>query len=132
MSLRFLTAGESHGPAITAILEGMPAGLSLDTEEIQKDLDKRRGGSGRGGRGLIETDTVEILSGVLSNLTIGSPITLQIKNLDFANWQNKKLAEIKNPRPGHADYVGFLKYGFSDIRNVLERASALEPSAGSF
>ena len=127
--LRFLTAGESHGPAVTAILEGLPAGLRLSSSYIQKDLDKRKAGMGRGGRGLIETDQVEILSGIRQGKTIGSPITMQIMNRDYTNWEKEKVPQVSNPRPGHADLAGFLKYGFSDIRNVLERASARETVA---
>lgn len=123
--LRFLTAGESHGPAEVAILEGIPAGMSLSVDNIQPDLERRRGGLGRGGRGKIETDKVEILSGVRSGKTIGSPIALLIKNLDYVNWQ-EKTAPVVNPRPGHADLAGSLKYGFDDMRNVLERSSARE------
>lgn len=129
MPLRFLTAGESHGPAVTAILEGLPAGIRLSSSYIQKDLDKRKAGMGRGGRGLIETDSIEILSGIRHGQTIGSPITLQIINRDYANWQNKKIPAFTNPRPGHADLAGYLKYGFSDMRDVLERASARETIA---
>lgn len=135
--LRFLTAGESHGPAEVAILEGIPAGLTLSVEHIQKELEKRRDGVGRGGRGKIETDKVEILSGVRFGKTIGSPIALLVKNNDFINWQTKMSQDdieeaekqkirITNPRPGHADLAGVQKYGFNDIRNVLERASARE------
>ncbi len=142
--LRFLTAGESHGVAEVAILEGIPAGLSLSIDDIQPDLERRRGSVGRGGRGKIETDRVEILSGVRLGKTIGSPIALQIKNLDYINWQEimgiepgvklfhlkggtaLHLPKITNPRPGHADLAGILKYHFDDVRNVLERASARE------
>ncbi|MCL4339306.1 chorismate synthase [Patescibacteria group bacterium] len=135
--LRFLTAGESHGPAEVAILEGIPAGLTLSVKHIQLELEKRRGGAGRGGRGKIETDKVEILSGVRFGKTIGSPIALLVKNNDFINWQTKmsqddieesekQKIKITNPRPGHADLPGVQKYGFDDIRNVLERASARE------
>lgn len=139
--LRFLTAGESHGPSEVAILEGIPASLTLTREDIQKDLDKRRGGAGRGGRGIIEKDQVKILSGVRYGKSLGSPIALMVENLDYNNWKNimdiksdeslgAKLihppGDIKKPRPGHADLAGVLKYGFDDIRNVLERASARE------
>lgn len=134
--LRFLTAGESHGKAEVAILEGMPSGLSISTSDIQKELDKRRGGSGRGGRGKIETDKVEILSGVRFGKTLGSPIALMIKNLDFVNWKNimsiepndsnNSSAKITNPRPGHADLAGCIKYKTDDIRNIIERSSARE------
>lgn len=135
--LRFLTAGESHGQAEIAILEGMPAGLSISASEIQKDLDKRKGGTGRGGRGLIEKDEVQILSGIRHGKTLGSPIALLVENVDSQNWKSQMsvhppgeqashLRISTNPRPGHADLAGALKYGFSDIRNVLERASARE------
>ena len=137
MSLRYLTAGESHGPAEIAILEGMPAKLPVTKEEIQADLDKRRGGAGRGGRGLIEKDQVKILSGIRHGKTLGSPIALLVENTDFANWkdimsvhppsdQNSLLKIVTNPRPGHADLAGLIKYSFSDVRDVLERASARE------
>ncbi len=135
--LRFLTAGESHGPAEVAILEGIPAGLSLTHQDIQIDLEKRRYGAGRGGRGQIEGDQVKILSGVRNGKTLGSPIALLVENQDFSNWNTKMSIEdnpkleqegikVTNPRPGHADLAGSLKYGFDDIRNVLERASARE------
>lgn len=143
--LRFLTAGESHGPAEISILEGIPAGLVISPEDIQKELEKRRAGAGRGGRGKIEGDLVKILSGVRHGKTLGSPIALIVENQDFTNWNGKMSIEplganalhprgdvashprnITNPRPGHADLAGSLKYGFDDIRNVLERASARE------
>lgn len=135
--LRFLTAGESHGPAEVAILEGIPAGLTITIEDIQKELDKRRAGAGRGGRGQIEKDQVKILSGVRHGKTLGSPIALLVENQDFANWKDKMDSShplgdiashlrVTNPRPGHADLAGTLKYHFDDIRNVLERASARE------
>lgn len=123
--LRYLTAGESHGPTEVAILEGIPAGLELSEKDIQKDLDRRKGGSGRGGRGRIENDKIRIVSGVRNGKTIGSPIALIVDNLDYANWKSKETSNT-NPRPGHADLAGTLKYHFSDIRNVLERASARE------
>lgn len=137
MKLRFLTAGESHGPSEIAILEGLPAGVPITHSDIQKDLMKRKGGAGRGGRGKIESDEVSILSGVRFGLTLGSPIALEIKNQDFKNWKDKMSIEwnpiaadpsikVHNPRPGHADLAGAIKYQFRDIRNVLERASARE------
>lgn len=146
--LRFLTAGESHGKGELAILEGMPAGLSLSQLDIQNELEKRRFGRGRGGRGKIEKDQVVILSGVRHGLTLGSPIALYIENSDFNNWDeimsieplkplrvklihprgdvDSHIGKITNPRPGHADFAGMVKYRFTDIRNVLERASARE------
>lgn len=120
--LRFLTAGESHGPAEVAILEGIPAGLTLSENDINQELKKRMWDFGRGGRGKIEIDIVEILSGVRFGKTIGSPISLIVKNQDQAKWEEK----VTRPRPGHADLAGVLKYGFDDVRNVLERASARE------
>ncbi len=125
--LRFLTAGESHGKAEVAILEGIPAGLSLSEEDVQEELNRRRMGAGRGGRGVIEKDEVQILSGVRFGITIGSPIGLLINNLDFENWADKGSGtKVTNPRPGHADLAGVTKYHFDDVRNVLERASARE------
>lgn len=119
--LRYLTAGESHGNAIIAVLEGMPAGLKVDTACINRELKRRQSGFGRGRRMRIEKDTIQILSGLKKGVTLGSPITLFIKNKDFSI---EKLPKVTSPRPGHADLAGFLKYGFSDIREVLERASA--------
>lgn len=134
MSLRFLTAGESHGPALIGVIEGLPSGLSLTREHIQAELARRKKGHGRGDRQKIEADGVEILSGVRFGKTLGSPISLQIKNQDWQNWSeimkiepgssDEKLLEV--PRPGHADYVGGVKYRHHDMRNVLERASARE------
>lgn len=137
--LRFLTAGESHGPSEVAILEGLPAGLTITKDDIQHDLDKRKGGYGRGGRGKIESDEVEILSGIRLGKTLGSPIALVVKNNDYENWKERMsptpsasrrttlgmLRETK-PRPGHADLSGALKYQTDDVRNILERASARE------
>jgi len=132
--LRILTAGESHGPACITIIEGMPAGVRVRAEDIDQDLKRRHSDSGRGGRGLIEEDKVGILSGIRYGKTLGSPITLIVRNLDFANWQaemsieetEKPAAKITRPRPGHADLAGALKYGQDDIRNISERASARE------
>ena len=132
--LRILTAGESHGPACVTIIEGMPAGVRVSAEDIDQDLKRRHSDSGRGGRGLIEEDKVGILSGIRYGKTLGSPITLIVRNLDFANWQDemsieeteKPAAKITRPRPGHADLAGALKYGQDDIRNISERASARE------
>lgn len=124
--LRFLTAGESHGKALVAILEGMVSGLKLDKEKIDKELARRQSGIGRGGRMKIEHDRVEIISGIRHNLTLGSPIALLIANRDC---RIEDLPALHCPRPAHADLAGCLKYGFSDIRNVLERASARETAA---
>ena len=132
--LRILTAGESHGPACVTIIEGMPAGISVSAKDIDQDLKRRHSDSGRGGRASIEPDKVEILSGIRYGRTLGSPVTLIVRNLDFANWQDemsieepgKTAAKITCPRPGHADLAGALKYGQADIRNISERASARE------
>ncbi|KJS19734.1 MAG: chorismate synthase [Clostridiaceae bacterium BRH_c20a] len=133
--LRFLTAGESHGQALTAIIEGFPAGVPIAQGFINNELRKRQGGYGRGKRMEIEQDQVEILSGVRNGQTLGSPITLQVKNKDWQNWQDimgveegANIGELRvtKPRPGHADLAGTLKYGYTDIRNTLERASARE------
>lgn len=135
MGLRFLTAGESHGKALVGILEGMPAGLELTSEYLQKHAARRKLGFGRGNRQKIETDAIEILSGVRRGVTLGSPIALLLENRDFANWNDimqsePALGEAKRrvdiPRPGHADLGGALKYRHKDMRNVLERASARE------
>ncbi len=136
--IRYLTAGESHGPALTAIIEGVPAGLALSPDVINTQLHRRQQGYGRGNRMKIETDTVEVLSGVRFGKTIGSPITLLIRNADWKNWTEKmnqfedKHGSVKTvavPRPGHADFSGKLKYGFDDIRPVIERSSARETAA---
>jgi chorismate synthase len=124
--LRFLTAGESHGKGLVAILEGMIAGLRLDPEGINHELWRRQQGYGRGGRMTIEKDTAEILSGVRQNVTIGGPIALYIPNRDF---KINELPVVKKPRPGHADLVGVIKYGRQDVRDILERASARETTA---
>jgi len=132
--LRFLNAGESHGPALTAIIEGIPSNLKISSEYINKELARRQKGYGRGGRMKIEKDKVKILSGVRFGYTLGSPITLMVENKDWQNWTDimsiegepASKREITNPRPGHADLVGGIKYGFEDLRNVLERASARE------
>ena len=133
--LRYLTAGESHGKCLTAILEGMPAGLPLAAESIDHDLARRQRGYGRGGRMRIEQDRVEFLAGVRKGHTLGNPISLQIHNKDWQNWQEIMAAEpgpastekvVTCPRPGHADLVGAIKYNHRDIRNVLEKASARE------
>ncbi|HAX72633.1 MAG TPA: chorismate synthase [Firmicutes bacterium] len=133
--MRYLTSGESHGPQLTAIIEGIPAGLLLTEEMINQELAQRQKGYGRGGRMKIETDKVQILGGVRHGITLGSPITLVILNKDAANWgqvmspqpvSDLEYEEKKVPRPGHADLVGGIKYGHRDLRNVLERSSARE------
>lgn len=132
--LRLLTAGESHGQALVGIIEGVPAGLEISAEYINHQLWRRQQGYGRGGRMKIESDQVEILSGVRFGRTIGSPIALLVRNRDWPNWKEKMAVEgvpkgiekVRIPRPGHADLVGLRKYGFDDIRNVIERASARE------
>ncbi|HOJ37595.1 MAG TPA: chorismate synthase [Ignavibacteriales bacterium] len=135
--IRFLTAGESHGKALTCIIEGFPAGLDISEEYINNELRRRKFGYGRGPRQKMEADKVEILSGIRFGKTIGSPITLQIKNKDWENWTekmspypiDKEIEKIEIARPGHADYVGTLKYNFDDIRNSIERSSARETTA---
>src|SRR5436190_2450218 len=137
MSLRFTTAGESHGPGLVAIVEGMPAGLELSRERIDREMARRQLGHGRGGRMKIERDTVEVRSGVRHGRTLGSPIALLVANRDYANWEERMnpwpvdadVDEVHTPRPGHADLAGLLKYGHTDVRNVLERASARETAA---
>ena len=135
--MRYFTAGESHGPRLTAIIEGIPAGLSLSSSDINQELKRRQGGYGRGGRMLIESDQVDITSGVRHGVTMGSPITLNVTNKDFKNWTSimgaddvedkfKAQRKLTKPRPGHADLVGGMKYRFPDLRNVLERSSARE------
>src|SRR5512146_1383149 len=137
-TFRFTTAGESHGPGLVAIVEGMPAGLALSREELDCDMARRQLGHGRGGRMKIESDTVEIRSGVRHGRTLGSPIAVLVANRDYANWEERmspwpvegfEADEVHLPRPGHADLVGAQKYGHTDIRNVLERASARETAA---
>ena len=141
--LRFLTAGESHGPALVVIVEGVPAGLAMSADEIAIDLARRQLGYGRGRRMAIEKDRAEILSGVRHGLTLGSPIAMQIRNRDWTNWQHTmsveanppddtpgaRRAAVTRPRPGHADLSAGLKYGHDDLRNILERASARETAA---
>jgi len=131
--LRFLTAGESHGPCLTAVVEGLPAGLAVDIEAINRDLSRRQGGYGRGGRMQIERDRIEILGGVIAGRTTGAPVALRIANRDWANWRDRwaagDLPRLTVPRPGHADYAGMVKYGLQDARPVLERASARETAA---
>jgi chorismate synthase len=129
MSLRLLTAGESHGPALTALLDGIPAGLTLDCKIIDHELERRQQGYGSGPRMKIEKDHVQILSGVMGGLTTGSPITLQVINADHASWKGKAVEPMTTPRPGHADLAGAIKYGYLDLRPSLERASARETAA---
>jgi chorismate synthase len=140
MPLRFLTAGESHGPALTVIVDGLPAAVPVDRAAIDGDLRRRQGGYGRGGRMKIETDAAEILAGVRHGLTLGTPVTLLVRNQDHANWADvmspdpqpdeaRRRRALKRPRPGHADLAGALKFGTEDLRNVLERASARETTS---
>jgi chorismate synthase len=124
--LRFLTAGESHGPALIGIVEGLPAGLNVDCEAINRDLARRQIGIGRSARMRIENDRAEILSGVVQARTIGAPVALRIENLDYANWKDKSVPVQTVPRPGHADLAGAVKYNLDDLRLVGERASARE------
>src|SRR6266700_4045825 len=137
---RFTTSGESHGRALVAIVEGLPAGMPLNIDQINHELWRRQQGYGRGGRMKIEQDRVEILSGVRHGLTLGSPLALMIENKDWANWVDvmateareiapEKSRRVKRPRPGHADLAGGQKYGARDLRNILERASARETAA---
>src|SRR5262245_63592187 len=141
--LRFLTAGESHGQALIATIDGFPAGLDLKPDEINRHLRRRQGGYGRGRRMAIESDRAEIFSGVRQGRTTGAPIALMIRNKDWVNWQQTMFVEpempadatgtrkphVTRPRPGHADLAGAIKYGHTDIRDVLERASARETTS---
>jgi chorismate synthase len=137
MPFRFTTAGESHGPGLTAVLEGLPAGLELTPEDIDTDLARRQLGHGRGGRMKIEKDRAEVTSGIRHGSTLGGPIALQVANRDYANWEERmnpwpvegEVEEVHLPRPGHADLAGVQKFGFTDVRNVLERASARETAS---
>jgi chorismate synthase len=137
MALRLITAGESHGPGLTCLIEGLPAGLRLDEAAMNRDMARRQLGHGRGGRMKIERDRAEVTAGVRHGVTLGSPIALQIANRDYANWEERmnpwpvaaEVPEVHLPRPGHADLVGTQKFKFSDVRNVLERASARETAA---
>ena len=124
--LRILTAGESHGPLLTAIIEGLPAGLPLSADDINEDLARRQFGYGSGGRMNIARDTVQITSGVMAGVTTGAPVALQVENRDFKNWREKDIAPMSTPRPGHADLTGAIKYGYRELRVALERASARE------
>ena len=136
--IRYFTAGESHGPALSAIVEGMPAGVPINSDNINTQLARRQQGHGRGGRMKIETDQAEVLSGIRFGKTIGSPIGLVIRNRDWENWTttmaqfekpDEEITKISIPRPGHADLAGRIKYGFDDIRPVIERSSARETAA---
>ena len=136
--LRFITSGESHGKCLTSIIEGIPANVKLNIDEINLEMKKRQSGYGRGGRMKIESDTVDILSGVRGKTTIGGPIAIQIKNKDYENWIkymnpiddiDRETRKVEHVRPGHADLVGSLKYNFDDARNVLERSSARETAS---
>jgi len=129
MTLRFLTSGESHGPALVAILDGIPAGLTLTVDVIQNELHRRQNGFGAGPRMKLEADKVTILGGTMEGLTIGSPISLLIQNQDHERWKGKAIPPFTIPRPGHADLVGAIKYGYNDLRPSLERASARETAS---
>jgi len=137
MTLTLTTAGESHGPGLTCIVEGMPAGLVLERDALDRDLARRQLGHGRGGRMKIERDRVEVTAGIRHGRTLGGPIALSVTNRDFANWEERmnpwpveaETAEVHLPRPGHADLVGTQKYGLTDVRDILERASARETAA---
>jgi chorismate synthase len=137
VALRLITAGESHGPGLTCIVEGLPAGLGLRPEDLNDDMARRQLGHGRGGRMKIERDSAEITAGVRHGFTLGGPVALQVANRDYANWEQRmspwpvgeEVAQVHLPRPGHADLVGVQKYKQSDVRNILERASARETAA---
>jgi chorismate synthase len=137
MALTLSTAGESHGPGLTALVEGLPAGLELDRDAMNRDMARRQLGFGRGGRMKIETDTAEVRSGVRHGRTLGGPVALWVVNRDYQNWEERmnpwpveaEVPPVHMPRPGHADMVGVWKYGHDDVRNVLERASARETAA---
>jgi chorismate synthase len=139
MALRLITAGESHGPGLTCIVEGLPAGLELRPEDLNADMARRQLGHGRGGRMKIERDAAEVTAGIRHGRTLGSPVALQVTNRDYANWEERMspwvsdpahpAGEVHLPRPGHADLVGTQKYKQSDVRNILERASARETAA---
>src|SRR5215212_11801033 len=137
MPLSLTTAGESHGPGLTCIVEGLPAGLELERDAVDRDMARRQLGHGRGGRMKIERDRIDVTAGVRHGRTLGGPIALQVANRDYANWDERMnpwpvdadVPEVHLPRPGHADLVGSQKYGLTDVRNVLERASARETAA---
>lgn len=124
--IRFLTAGESHGPMLTAIVEGIPAGLSVSAEDINRELARRQQGYGSGGRMQIEHDEVRITAGVMNGRTTGAPIALLVENRDYRAWREKNIPPLTTPRPGHADLTGAIKYGYRELRLALERASARE------
>jgi chorismate synthase len=126
LALRFLTAGESHGPQLTAVLEGMPAGLSLNIDHINQQMARRQKGYGSGGRMKIEQDAITITSGIMNGLTTGGPIAMSLPNKDYAKWKDRDITPITIPRPGHADLTGAIKYGYKELRLALERASARE------
>src|SRR5215470_13727171 len=135
--LRWLTAGESHGPQLTVVVEGLPAGLELTADDLRRDLRRRQGGHGRGGRQQIEVDEARILGGVRGGITLGSPVALVLENRDHSNWTDQMTPgtegyaprAVTRLRPGHADLAGVLKYGHEDVRNVLERSSARETAS---
>jgi chorismate synthase len=137
MALRLITAGESHGPGLTCVVEGLPAGLSLTPDDLNRDMARRQLGHGRGGRMKIERDAATVTAGVRHGHTLGGPVALQVANRDYANWEERMnpwpvdgaVDEVHLPRPGHADLVGTQKFGLSDVRDVLERASARETAA---
>jgi chorismate synthase len=137
MSLRFTTAGESHGPGLVAVVEGLPAGLELSPDDLNRDLGRRQLGHGRGGRMKIERDRAEVTAGIRHGRTLGSPVAVRIENRDFQNWEERmnpwpvdgEVDEVHLPRPGHADLAGIQKFGLTDVRDVLERASARETAA---
>src|SRR3954464_12568122 len=137
MALNLITAGESHGPGLTTIVEGLPAGLALDQESIDRDMARRQLGHGRGGRMKIEKDHANVTAGVRHGRTLGGPVALQVPNRDYANWEERMnpwpvdtpVEEVHLPRPGPADLVGTWKYKLTDVRDILERASARETAA---
>ena len=127
--IRFLTAGESHGPELTAILEGMPAGLAVDLAEINRQMARRQKGYGSGGRMSIEKDAIQITAGVMDGKTTGAPVAIRLPNLDYEKWRDRDVEPLTVPRPGHADLTGAIKYGYRELRLSLERASARETAA---
>src|SRR3712207_1941266 len=137
MQFRLVTVGESHGPGLTGLVEGLPAGLEVRPEDIDRDLARRQLGHGHGGRMKIEKDRAEVTAGIRHGITLGSPVALRVENRDYANWEGRmnpwpveaEVGEVHLPRPGHADLAGVQKFGHSDVRNVLERASARETAA---